>query len=77
VIDGEDRRALPKRSFFGEIPVLLHEPASASVVARRRVSRLILPSAKRRAFLVSHPLVVYRMLRVEARRLKTAPAWRT
>jgi hypothetical protein len=29
------------------------------------------------AFLLSHPLVTYRILKAEARRLKTASEWRT
>ena len=77
VTEGEDPRVLSKGSFFGDISVLLHEAASASIVVRRPVSCLTLPSAKVQAFLVSHPLVMYRMPRVEARRPKTASAWRT
>jgi CRP-like cAMP-binding protein len=77
VIEGEDRRVLSKGSFFGEISVLLDEPASASIVVRKPVTCLTVPSAEVEAFLVSHPWVMYRMLRVEARRLKTASSWRT
>lgn len=77
VIDGEDRRVLSKGSFFGEISVLLDEPASASIVVRRPVRCLTVPSEGVEAFLVAHPLVMYRMLRAEARRLRTASAWRT
>ena len=34
VIDDEDRRVLSKGSFFGEVAVLLEEPASASIITR-------------------------------------------
>ena len=32
MIDDEDRRVLSKGSFFGEVSVLLDEPASASII---------------------------------------------
>jgi CRP-like cAMP-binding protein len=75
VIDDVDRRVLSKGSFFGEVSALLGEPASASIVARTSVSCLVVPGSELRAFLVSHPLVAFRMLTAEARRLKTATAW--
>lgn len=77
VIEGEDRRVLSKGSFFGEISVLLDERASASVAATKPVSCLTVPGSEVQAFLVDHPVVLYRMLRIEARRLRTACAWRT
>lgn len=77
VIEGEDRGVLSKGSFFGEISVLLDEPTSASIVTRTPLNCLTVPSAKVEAFLVGHPLVMYRMLRAEARRLRTASSWRT
>ena len=70
VIDDEDRRVLPKGSFFGEVSVLLEEPASASVVTRAPVSCLVVPGADVQDFLVSHPQVLYRILKAEARRLR-------
>jgi CRP/FNR family transcriptional regulator, cyclic AMP receptor protein len=77
VIDDEDRRVLSKGSFFGEVSVLLEEPASASIVTRTPLSCLVVPGAEVQAFLVSHPLVTYRILKAEARRLRTASEWRT
>jgi CRP/FNR family transcriptional regulator, cyclic AMP receptor protein len=76
VIDDEDRRVLPKGSFFGEVSVLLEEPASASVMTRTPVSCLVVPGEDAEDFLVSHPQVLYRMLKAEARRLRTASEWR-
>lgn len=72
VIDDEDRRVLPKGSFFGEVSVLLEEPTSASIVTRTPVTCLIVRAPEVEAFLLSHPQVMYRMLKGEARRLRTA-----
>jgi len=77
VIDDEDRRVLSKGSFFGEVSVLLEEPATASIVTRTPVSCLVVPGSEVQAFLISHPQVTYRILKAEARRLKTASEWRT
>lgn len=74
VIDDEDRRVLSKGSFFGEISVLLDEPASASIVTRTPVTCLVVPGLDVQAFLVAHPQVAFRMLQAEARRLRTASA---
>lgn len=77
VIDDEDRRVLPQGSFFGEVSVLLDEPASASVVTRTPVSCLVVPGPEFEEFLLSHPQVMYRILKAEARRLRTASESRT
>jgi CRP/FNR family transcriptional regulator, cyclic AMP receptor protein len=77
VIDDEERRILPRGSFFGEVSVLLGEPASASIVARTPVTCLVVRGGEVADFLVSHPLVTYRILLAEARRLKTATEWHT
>ena len=77
VIDDEDRRVLSKGSFFGEVAVLLDEPASASIITRTPVSCLVINGSEIEDFLVSHPQVTYRILKAEARRLKTASEWRT
>jgi CRP-like cAMP-binding protein len=72
VIDDQDIRVLPKGSFFGEVSVLLDEPTSASIVTRTPVSCLVVPAPDVEDFLVSHPQVLYRILKAEARRLRTA-----
>ncbi len=77
VIDDEDRRVLSRGSFFGEVSVLLGEPASASIVTRTPVACLVVPGPDVQAFLVSHPQVMYRVLTAEARRLRTASEWST
>jgi CRP/FNR family transcriptional regulator, cyclic AMP receptor protein len=77
MIDDESRRVLPMGSFFGEVAVLLDEPATASIITRSPVTCLVIGAAAVQDFLVAHPLVTYRMLKAEARRLKTASEWRT
>ena len=77
MIDDETRRVLPMGSFFGEVAVLLDEPATASIITRSPVTCLVIAGADVQEFLVAHPLVTYRMLKAEARRLKTASEWRT
>jgi CRP-like cAMP-binding protein len=72
VIDDVDVRILPKGSFFGEVSVLLDEPTSASIVTRSPVTCLVVPAPEVESFLLSHPRVLYRMLKAEARRLRTA-----
>ena len=72
VIDDEDRRVMSKGAFFGEVSVLLQEPASASIVTRTPVTCLVVPGPGVKDFFVSHPLITYRILKAEARRLKTA-----
>lgn len=77
VIDDEDRRVLSKGSFFGEVAVLLDEPATASIITRTPVSCLVIAGSEIQSFLLAHPMVTYRILKAEARRLKTASEWRT
>jgi CRP/FNR family cyclic AMP-dependent transcriptional regulator len=77
LIDDEERRVLSKGSFFGEVAVLLDEPATATIMTRTAVRCLVIQGSDIQAFLLSHPLVTYRILKAEARRLKTASEWRT
>jgi CRP/FNR family cyclic AMP-dependent transcriptional regulator len=77
VIDDDDRGVLSKGSFFGEVSVLLGEPASASIVTRTPLTCLVVEGAEVQAFLLAHPQVTYRMLKAQARRLRTADEWHT
>lgn len=79
IVEGEavvriDGRELPGRlgrgDFFGEISILTGRPPSADVVAVGPLRCLVLPGPGLRDFLVSHPTVAYRMLRVEAERVR-------
>jgi CRP-like cAMP-binding protein len=71
VIDDEERATLATGSFFGEISVLLGEPATADIVVRRPLRCLVIPPQRAQEFLLAHPKVMYRMLQTEARRLRT------
>jgi CRP/FNR family transcriptional regulator, cyclic AMP receptor protein len=77
VIDHEDRRLLSKGAFFGEVSVLLDEPATASIVTRTPLRCLVVPGEEFGPFLLAHPQVMLRVLKAEARRLATATAWPT
>lgn len=76
VIDGVQRTSLGKGDFFGEISVLLGEPPAADVVALRPLRCLVLPATEVQPFLLRHPLVTFRMLQAEARRLRSTSLWR-
>jgi CRP/FNR family cyclic AMP-dependent transcriptional regulator len=71
VIDDEERATLTTGSFFGEVSVLLDEPVTADVVVRRPLSCLVIPPRRAEEFLIAYPRVMYRMLQIEARRLRT------
>ena len=71
VIDERELATLSKGSFFGEISALLGEPAAADIVARTRLTCLVVPSDAVESFLLAHPRVMYRMLQTEARRVRT------
>jgi CRP/FNR family transcriptional regulator, cyclic AMP receptor protein len=77
MIGDDDRGVLSRGSFFGEVSVLLEEPASASIMTRTPLTCLVVPGEEVQSFLVAHPEVSYRILRAEARRLRTASQWRT
>ena len=71
VIDDEERATLTTGSFFGEVSVQLDEPVTADVVVRRPLSCLVIPPRRAEEFLIAYPRVMYRMLQIEARRLRT------
>ena len=76
VIDGTERAQLTRGDFFGEISILLDEPPAADVVAPTVLRCLMVPDTELKAFMLGQPSVMYRMLQVEARRLKAANVWR-
>jgi CRP-like cAMP-binding protein len=71
-VDGEDVARLARGEFFGEISLLLGEPAIADVVALSPVQALQLPGPELQAFLLAYPSVMYRMLQSVCRRLDRA-----
>ena len=75
VIDGQERARLSRGDFFGEISILLDETPVADVIATSLLRCLIIPDNELKAFLLKQPSVMYRMLQVEARRLRAANVW--
>ena len=77
VIDGTERARLSRGDFFGEVSIILGESPIADVVALRPLRCLVLAGPRVEKFLVDHPRVMYRMLQVQARRLRAANRWRS
>lgn len=77
VVDGTERARLGRGDFFGEVSIILGESPIADVVATRPLRCLLLPGPRVEPFLIDHPRVMYRMLQVQARRLRAANRWRS
>ena len=75
VIDGRERARLTRGDFFGEISILAEEVPTADVIAISLLRCLIVPDNELKPFLLKHPTVMYRMLQIEARRLRAANVW--
>jgi CRP/FNR family cyclic AMP-dependent transcriptional regulator len=75
VIDGQERARLSRGDFFGEMSILTDEAPTADVIATSLLRCLIIPDTELKAFLVTQPSVMYRMLQIEARRLRAANVW--
>jgi CRP-like cAMP-binding protein len=76
VVDGQDRGRLGPGSFFGEISVLLDEPATVEIAARTRLTCLLVPAGSVERLLADHGGLALAMLRTQSRRLQTANQWR-
>jgi len=75
VIDGQERARLTRGDFFGELSILTDEKPAADVVAASILRCLIIPDNELKTFLLKHPTVMWRMLQIEARRLRAANVW--
>jgi CRP/FNR family cyclic AMP-dependent transcriptional regulator len=75
VIDGEERSRLTRGDFFGEISLLTGEEPTADVIATSLLRCVIIPDNELKTFLLKQPSVMYRMLQIEARRLRAANIW--
>jgi CRP-like cAMP-binding protein len=75
VVDGQERARLSRGDFFGEISILTEANPTADVVATSVLRCLIIPDNQLKAFLLEQPTVMYRMLQVQARRLRAANIW--
>jgi CRP-like cAMP-binding protein len=54
---------------------LTDEVPTADVIATSLLRCLIIPDNELKAFLLKQPSVMYRMLQIEARRLRAANVW--
>jgi CRP-like cAMP-binding protein len=75
VVDGEERVVLTRGDFFGEISALTDSAPTADVIAGTVLRCLVVPANKLKPLLLARPTVAYRMLQVEARRLRAATRW--
>ena len=75
VIDGQERARLTRGDFFGELSILTDDAPAADVIATSILRCLIIPDNELKAFLLKQPSVMYRMLQIEARRLRAANVW--
>ena len=75
VIDGEERAVLTRGDFFGEISVLTDTAPTADVVASTLLRCLVVPDHDLKQLMLSRPSIAYRMLQIEARRLRAANTW--
>lgn len=76
-LSGEELNRLRQGDFFGEISTLLDEPLTADITAETPVRVLEIAGPRLKAFLLSYPQVMYRILVTEARRLQEVLAWRS
>jgi CRP-like cAMP-binding protein len=76
MIDREERARLRRGDFVGEISILTDEPPTADVVAMTMLRCLAIPDTELKSFMLGQPAVMYRMLQIEARRLRAANVWR-
>jgi CRP-like cAMP-binding protein len=77
VIEDAERTLLSRGSFFGEVSALLGEPTTADIISRAELHCMVIPADVLESFLVANPRIMFRMLQVEARRLRSADAQRT
>jgi CRP-like cAMP-binding protein len=76
-LDGSDLATLPRGDFFGEVSILLGESPVADIVALQPLRCLVLPADRVKELLTAYPQVMYRMLQVQARRLRQTNRWRS
>jgi CRP-like cAMP-binding protein len=74
-IDGVDRSLLKAGDYFGEISCLLGEPPTADILAVSPLRCLVLHRAQVESFLKAQPLVMFRLLQGEARKVRTTTKW--
>lgn len=75
-VDKTERARLGPGEFFGEVSMLLSSPPTADVIAITDARCLVLAAPSAETFLLAYPPLMYRMLQVQARRLRAANSWR-
>ena len=76
VRDEMEQAVMHAGMFFGEISVLLDEPATAGVVARTPLRLAVIDREALIPFLLAHATVTLRLLQAEARRISDLSPWR-
>ena len=74
-LEGESRAKLGRGEFFGEISTLTGEPPTTDVVAATMLRCLVIPGPQLEQLLLDRPQLMLRMLRMEARRLRSTLEW--
>lgn len=75
-VDAQPVITLQRGDFFGELSILLDEPPTADVVAVRPLRCVVVARPELESFLLAYPKVMYRLLQLEARRLRDPFRWR-
>lgn len=76
-IDGEQPWTLGPGEFFGEVSALGGEPPTADVVATTMLRCAVVSGPELEGFLLERPQLLLRLLKAEARRLRSALEWRS
>ena len=76
VMDEMEQSVMHAGMFFGEISVLLDEPATAGVVARTPLRLAVIDRSALIPFLLAQPTVTLKLLQAEARRISDLSPWR-
>ena len=74
-LEGESRAKLTRGDFFGEISPLTGEPPTTDVIAATMLRCLVIPGPQLEQLLLDRPQLMLRMLRMEARRLRSTLEW--
>ena len=83
ILDGEARVVLGERElarlgrgeFFGDVSALLDTPPVSDIVAATTLRCMVVPREEVETFLVQHPTVALRMLKVSLERLAGVLEW--
>jgi CRP-like cAMP-binding protein len=76
-IDGEQPWTLGPGDFFGEVSALGGEAPTADVVAATMLRCAVVSGPDLERFLLERPQLLLRLLKAEARRLRSALEWRS